>query len=33
MEEAIQKHGVVTPPKKYEDKFHDKINEKRKDLA
>lgn len=33
LEEAIQKHGVVNPPKSYEDQFFERINQKKKDIA
>ena len=29
LEEAIQKHGEVSPAKKYEDQFYEKINQKK----
>lgn len=33
LQEAIQKHGHVEPPKSYEDKFFERINNKKKDIA
>jgi len=33
MKEAIEKHGEVQPPKKYEDVFWERINKKKEELA
>ena len=33
LNEAISKHGVVNPPKSYEDQFFEKINQKKKEVA
>lgn len=33
LEEAIKKHGVIQPPKAYEDQFFERINAKKRDIA
>jgi hypothetical protein len=33
LEEAVKKHGVIQPPRKFEDMFFEKINDKKRDLA
>jgi hypothetical protein len=33
LDDAIAKHGVVNPPKSYEDQFFERINSKKKDIA
>jgi hypothetical protein len=33
LEEAVKKHGTVKIPKTYEEEFHEKINQKKKELA
>lgn len=32
LQEAIAKHGTVTPPQVYEDQFYEKINNKKRDI-
>jgi len=32
LKEAIEKHGTVSPPKEYEEKFYEKINAKKRDI-
>jgi hypothetical protein len=33
LDEAIKKHGVVQPPRKYEDEFFEKINQSKRNIA
>jgi hypothetical protein len=33
LQEAIKKHGEVSPPKSYEDEFYEKIHGKKLELA
>jgi hypothetical protein len=33
LQEAIKKHGEITPPRAFEDMFFDNINNKKRDLA
>lgn len=32
LQQAIQKHGIVQPPKSHEDEFYDKINQKKREI-
>jgi hypothetical protein len=33
LEEAINKHGEVNPPKSYQDRFYERVNNKKKEIA
>ena len=33
LEEAIKKHGEINPPKKFEEQFYEKVNEKKKSVT
>jgi len=33
LKEAIQKHGEVQPARKYEDIFHERVNQKKSEIA
>ena len=33
LDEAVKKHGVIQPPKAYEDEFFERINNKKKEIA